>query len=119
MRVALMTLVLTTSTILASAQEESRGRPPPTNRQEIRQQLRREKGEALELPMKPREQRQSRGEFLRAEIETLNDERPHLSRTVPVYLRMGGSRYPIAGIERENPESSMFRRIERESAGSR
>ncbi len=69
--------------------------------------------------MKPREQRQSRGEFLRADIETLNDERPHLSRTATVYLRRGDSRYPIAGIERENPESSIFRRIERESAESR
>jgi len=58
-------------------------------------------GTHIELP-------DSDGKFLLAEIRSLNEDYPHWSATVGVYLRSNGSSYEIVGIDRESPETSTF-----------
>lgn len=49
-----------------------------------------------------------RGQFLVAEIHSINSENPHWDTAVRVYLRPTASGYEIVGIERESPEKSFF-----------
>jgi hypothetical protein len=58
-------------------------------------------GTRVELP-------ESDGKFLLAEIRSLNEDYPHWSTTIGVYLRSKGSSYEIVGIDRESPETSTF-----------
>ena len=46
--------------------------------------------------------------FLVAEIRTLNDEFPHWSTVVRVYLRPAASGFEVVGIDRESPAKSTF-----------
>lgn len=55
----------------------------------------------IELP-------EGNGGFLLAEILSVNEDYPHWSTTVGVYLRPHGAGYEIVGIERENPEAYTF-----------
>jgi hypothetical protein len=48
------------------------------------------------------------GNFLLAEIVSMNEDYPHWSTVVGVYLRPTDSGYEIVGVERESPEQSTF-----------
>ncbi len=58
-------------------------------------------GNRIELPEGGRN-------FLLAEIRSMNEDYPHWSTTVSVYLRPKATGYEIVGIERESPEKSTF-----------
>ena len=48
------------------------------------------------------------GDFVLAEIRSVNEDYPHWNTVVGVYLRLRGSSYEIVGIDRESPETSTF-----------